>query len=271
MHATPSPDHVIDQINQQMMRSSAAVEQYSGPEYLLAHERAALDELAAEVRGQPILDLGVGGGRTVNALRALSEDYLGIDYSPEMVAACRARFPGVRFELADARDLVSVPDASIALAVFSCNGISMVGHADRIAILREVHRVLRPGGAFVFTTYNRDSPDATSGFEFPEFRPSANPARVLVRGYRWLRETAVRMRNRRRFVPHEVRTAEYAVINDRCHDFGVMLYYITLAEQRRQLEAAGFAPDAPAFEHTGRRITDGSRLDSMLLVARKPR
>lgn len=146
----------------------------------------------------------------------------------------------------------------------------MVGHDDRLAILREVRRVLTPGGAFVFTTYNRDSPDATSGFEFPELHFSANPARLLVRSVRWVRETAVRARNRRRFVKHEVRTPEYAVINDRCHDFGVMLYYITLADQRKQLVDAGFAPDAPAFEHTGRRITDGSRLDSMLLIGRKP-
>ena len=71
---TKTMDDAIDRINQHMMRSAAAVEQYSGPEYLLAHERAALAELADEVGGRPVLGIGVGGGRTVNAVRALSED-----------------------------------------------------------------------------------------------------------------------------------------------------------------------------------------------------
>jgi len=260
---------VIDQINLGTMRSAQAVEQYSGPDYLLAHERAALNEVAGEVRGESILDIGVGGGRTVSPLLELSSDYVGIDYSPEMIAACRTRYPDVRFEHADARRMTIIPDGSVALAVFSCNGISMVGHDDRLAIMREVHRVLRPRGLFLFTTYNRNSPEAEAGYRFPDFRYSPNPIRLLVRTARWAKDTVISLDQRRRFVKHEIRTPEYAMINDRCHNFGVMLYYISLADQRRQLEDSGFEPAAPAFEHTGRRIEDESRLDSMLLIARK--
>ena len=43
------------------------------------------------VRGQPILDLGVGGGRTVPLLRAVSSDYVAVDYTPAMGEACRRR------------------------------------------------------------------------------------------------------------------------------------------------------------------------------------
>ncbi len=263
--------HDIDRINLRTMRSAAVVAHYARPDELLPHERAALDEVQAEVRGGAILDIGVGGGRTVTALRAVSADYLGIDYSPEMVAASQARYPDVRFAHADARHMADIADASIDLAVFSCNGISMVGHEDRLDIIREVHRVLKPHGIFLFTTYNRNSPEARAGFCFPEFEASPDPARLLVRSARHLKDTAIRVVQRLRHLRHEVHTPEYAVINDKCHNHGVMLYYITLAQQRQQLTEAGFAADALAFDCSGQRIVDDTTLDSMALIARKPR
>jgi ubiquinone/menaquinone biosynthesis C-methylase UbiE len=262
-------DNVIDRINLRTMRSAAVVAHYVRPDELLPHERASLEQVADEVRGGSVLDIGVGGGRTVKALLEVSPDYLGIDYSQEMVAACQARFPKVRFEHADARRLSNLRDASISLAVFSCNGISMVGHEDRLAIMREVHRVLKPGGVFLFTTYNRNSPEATAGFRFPELQFTANPARMLVRSARLVKDTVVSLYQRRQHIKHEVHTSRYAVLNDVCHNYGVMLYYITLAQQRRQLEDAGFAPDAVAFDCRGRRIVDDTTLDSMALIARK--
>lgn len=269
----------IDRINLRTMRSPAVVAHYARPtlagpaqaqpDELLPHERAALTEVQDEVRGGTLLDIGVGGGRTVQALRELSSDYLGIDYSQEMVAASRARYPEVRFEHADARRMTGIADASIDLAVFSCNGISMVGHDDRLAIMREVHRVLKPQGIFLFTTYNRNSPEARAGFCFPDFDFSPNPARLLVRSARHLKDTAISVVQRLRHIRHEVHTDDYAVINDKCHNHGVMLYYITLAQQRRQLAAAGFAADATAYDCAGQRIVDDTTLDSMALIARK--
>ena len=262
-------DNVIDRINLRTMRSAAVVAHYARPDELLPHERVSLDHVASEVRGGSILDIGVGGGRTVKALLEVSPDYLGIDYSQEMVTACKARYPRVRFEHADARHLSTVRDESISLAVFSCNGISMVGHDDRLAIMREVHRVLKPGGVFLFTTYNRNSPEASAGFRFPELQLSVNPVRSLVRVSRALKDTVISLYQRSQHVKHEIHTSRYAVLNDMCHNYGVMLYYITLAQQRRQLEQAGFSADAPAFDCRGRSITDDTTLDSMALVARK--
>lgn len=267
--------HDIDRINLRTMRSAEVVAHYAQPkrhghDELLPHERAALDDIQHEVRGGAILDIGVGGGRTVAALRDISPDYLGIDYSQEMVDASRARYPEARFAHADARRMTDIQDAAIDLAVFSCNGISMVGHEDRLAIMREVHRVLKPQGIFLFTTYNRNSPEARAGFCFPEFDFSPNPARLLVRSARHLKDTAISVMQRLRHVRHEVHTDDYAVINDKCHNHGVMLYYITLAQQRRQLAEAGFAADAVAFDCTGQRIVDDTTLDSMALIARKP-
>ena len=105
-----------------------------------------------------------------------------------------------RFEHADARQMAGIADASIDLAVFSCNGISMVGHDDRLAIMREVHRILKPQGVFLFTTYNRNSPEARARFRFPDFEASPNPARLLVRGARHLRDTAISVVQRLRHI-----------------------------------------------------------------------
>lgn len=260
----------IDRINMRTMTNASVVAQYARPSELSPAERATLDRVAPLSRGKRILDIGVGGGRTVEALRDISTDYLGIDYSQDMVDACRQRFPGVQFELADARAMPAVADNSVFLAVFSCNGIGMVSHADRLQILREVRRVLQPGGIFVFSTHNRNSPEYRRGFQLPPFQWTLHPLRALVRLSRFATQTALRLRNRRRFRPHEVHADDYSVINDVCHHYGTMLYYVTLEKQRWQLEDAGFEPDAEAYDLDGKPVHDDTVHDSIALIARKP-
>lgn len=263
-------EQLIDAINLRAMRSQGAVIHYSRASQVLAHDQAAIDAVAQQARGKPILDLGVGAGRTVPALLAISSDYLGIDYVREMVDACQRKFAGVRFSFGDARSLTDVPDASMHMVVFSCNGICMVGHEDRLKILREVHRVLEPGGVFVFSTYNRNSPEASGRFRFPDFGVSKNPARMLVRTVRFAKDLVISLWNRQRLRQHEIHAPDFAMLNDVCHNYSVMLYYLSLHTQRQQLEATGFAPDAAAFDLTGKPITDDTELDSMAFIARKP-
>jgi SAM-dependent methyltransferase len=251
----------IDRINRRTMSDATVVRGYTAQDELSPPERVLLDRVRDVARGQAILDLGVGGGRTVAPLRAISEDYVGIDYSPDMVASCRRRFPGVRIDHGDARDLSSHRDGRYRLVVFSCNGLGMVGHDDRLRVLSEVRRVLAPGGAFVFSTHNRACPDHDAAFRLPELELSRHPVRLGVRALRFARRVAVRARNRSRHRPLEWRTRDYSIVNDVCHDYGTMLYYIDLAAQRRQLERAGFAPGAEAYDLSGKQVehtTDSS-------------
>lgn len=259
-----------DAVNKRMMGSADGVRQYAWSRELSPAEAAALEVVRAEARGRAILDIGVGAGRTVRGLREISEDYLGVDYTPEMIEVCKERYPGVRFEVGDARDMNGIESASIYLALFSCNGLGMVDHDDRVRILREIRRVLTPGGVFAFSTHNLASEEAKTShrFRLPSFEPSLHPARLLVRTARFLRSSARRVANRRRLRPLEARGAGYAILNDVCHDYGVMLYYVDLAEQERQLREAGFGEIEAYFDLRGERTDRGCTDDSVMLLVR---
>ena len=261
----------IDDVNLATMAAGNVVRDYAAQGELFPPERTLLDLMRDEMQNQPILDLGVGGGRTVEALRALGPGYVGLDNSAAMISICKKRFPDARFELGDARDLSRWPDGYFALVTFSGNGLCMVGHEDRLRVIAEVFRVLRPGGAFAFSTFNRRSPDHDAGFRFPDFSLSLNPARTAVRAARFVKHTLLRVRNRHRHLPLEDRCADYSIINDLCHDYGTLLYYLDLATQRKQLVAAGFEKHAPAYDHDGRLIEHDSTESSLALLARKPR
>jgi ubiquinone/menaquinone biosynthesis C-methylase UbiE len=101
-----------------------------------------------------ILDIGVGGGRTTAYLAAPSDQYVGIDYSEEMVRACRSRYPSQRFELCDASDLTMFADKSFDAVVFSFNGIDTLGPEGRSRCFSEVARVLADDGKFIFSSHN---------------------------------------------------------------------------------------------------------------------
>jgi ubiquinone/menaquinone biosynthesis C-methylase UbiE len=262
--------NVVDQINLRTMRSTAAVQQYLSSDKLTQAEQASLDSVRDQAQDRHILDLGVGTGRTIKALREVSKNYLGIDNSHEMLAACRRRYPDVRLEHADARNLTQLSDCSVFLVMFSCNGIGMVTHADRLLIMSEVFRVLQPGGIFLFSTHNQNCTDHLLGFQFPEMKLTVNPARLLVRATRFVIDTLVRASNRYRNSKHDLRTPEYSMINDVCHDYATMLYYISLSNQRRQLKEIGFHADATAYDSAGCLILGDSTESSLAMVARKP-
>ncbi len=259
----------VDALNQRTMRDSVLEYHAIVGEGLNAQERAALDSVADKVRNGRILDIGVGAGRTVRPLLAISENYVGVDYVQEMVDHGRRQFAGVRFEKVDARKLTVFESGSFDLVFFSCNGISMVDHAGRMAILAEVHRVLSPQGIFIFSTCNRNSPQYESLFRFPDFPRTRNPVKWLVRAGRFVLQTCHRLVNRLRYRRHEIRTDEYAVLNDVCHHYQTMLYFIDRPKQLAQLVAAGFGAGAQVFDLQGRLADAQCRDGTITFVARK--
>ena len=101
-----------------------------------------LEWLAAQP-GERILDLGCGDGQLSARIAAMGAEVTGVDASPQMAAAARAR--GIRADEASAESL-PYPDHSFD-AVFSNAVLHWV--RDQDAMLEEVRRVLRPGGRLV--------------------------------------------------------------------------------------------------------------------------
>lgn len=235
-----------------------------------AGERAAYDHIAGEVRQRPILDLGVGAGRTVPLLRALSHDYLGLDYLPPMLAAARARHPDADLREGDARDLSALPAGHFALVVFSCQGLDSVDHAGRCQVLNEVWRVLAPGGVFWFSTLNRDGPAA----RYRPWRPVPTPVGGLAtRARAWLR-VPLHLRRYRRGLALAQAGEDWAVAPFFAGGWHLVAHFTTLAGLLRELQGAGFRSQPDIFEDArGRHLqaADDLRLVfSFNVLARKP-
>jgi ubiquinone/menaquinone biosynthesis C-methylase UbiE len=106
-------------------------------------------------RGMKILDIGVGGGRTVPYLTSITDDYVGADYSQEMVKACERKFPQRGFVVLDASDMAMFPSGTFDALVFSYNGMDNISPMKRrMKCLRECSRVIKGQGIFIFSGHN---------------------------------------------------------------------------------------------------------------------
>lgn len=99
-------------------------------------------ELLDPQPGERILDLGCGDGVLTEKLAALGCQVVGVDSSPEQVAAARAR--GLDARVVDARDL---PFEAEFDAVFSNAALHWMRQPE--AVIAGVWRALEPGGRFV--------------------------------------------------------------------------------------------------------------------------
>jgi ArsR family transcriptional regulator len=94
-----------------------------------------------------LLEVGVGTGGLLARLRGKSESLIGVDHAPAMLAAARQRLAEAGIANVDLRlgemEHLPLEAASVDGAV-----LNMVLHhaPDPLTVLREIFRVLRPGG-----------------------------------------------------------------------------------------------------------------------------
>lgn len=142
---------------------------------------------AVDLTGKDVLEIGSGrgGGASYIARYLMPSSMTGLDLSPKAVDFCRNHYdvPGLVFLEGEAEKLQFLPesfDAVVNIESSHCYG-SIPG------FLREVHRVLRPGGHFLYSDYcpvsqldNLRHQMSETGFSIKDERDiSANVLRAL--------------------------------------------------------------------------------------------
>jgi SAM-dependent methyltransferase len=112
------------------------------------HSYATAAELAGP--GLRVLDIGFGEGFGSESFRRAGAEYLGIELDPEMVAHATERY-GPHFQTYDGTT-ISAEDGSFDLVVM-LQVIALL--PEPALVLREIERVLAPGGQAVISTPNR--------------------------------------------------------------------------------------------------------------------
>jgi SAM-dependent methyltransferase len=139
---------------------------------------ALLAALGVEVApGDVVVDLGCGVGRLTRALAGRAAEVVAIDVSGEMLARARehnSHLGNVRWLHGDGTTLAPLPDRSadacVSLVVFQ----HIPDPAVTLGYVREIGRVLRPGGWAAFQVST--DPD----IHRPRRRPAADRLRALV-------------------------------------------------------------------------------------------
>lgn len=254
-------------VTQAIWNERAVVATYATRRYITPAEVRVLAACWPHVLGGDVLDVGVGAGRTVPYLAPFAARYRAIDCMPNMVAEARRSHPGHDIREGDARAL-PFADGELTFVMFSFCGIDYVEPAERAGVFAEVHRVLRPGGAFAYSTHNLASrPRARGGFTPPV--PAVRPSRPLLSAVaiaRGVRAGVRAFRNYRRLAPQQRVDEDVAFIIDGAHDHGVLTAYVTQAHERRALAAAGFAVRA-VIEPDGSLAAPGSAARDLYFVA----
>lgn len=134
-------------------------------------DRDRITAWAAALRG-PVLDLGCGPGHWTAHLADAGAEIRGVDPVPEFVDISSRRFPHCDFALGDA-SAIDADDESLG-GVLAWYSLIHTSPADLPAQLREIARVLRPGGQLLLGFFDGESGQAfdhavtTAYFHAPE-------------------------------------------------------------------------------------------------------
>lgn len=208
------------------------VRHYAQLHALQPAEKAVLKLLQHHSSSIKMLDIGVGGGRTAQHFSKITSEYIGIDYSADMISACKKRFSGfsqnMQFKVCDARDMSQFSDNSFDFILFSFNGIDYVSHQDRLKIFQEINRVGSPGGYFFFSSHNIQSLE--NEFDIQK-QFSLNPLKTYVNLVMF---SILHLVNRSLNLG-QIKAADHVIIKDESHNFKLNTYYIRPKEQSHQL------------------------------------
>jgi ubiquinone/menaquinone biosynthesis C-methylase UbiE len=212
--------------NQKTYASAGVVRYYEQINQLQPAEQLIFDRISDRLPTMKVLDLGVGAGRTTQYLVDRAAEYIGIDSSAEMIAACQLRFPDARFQVCDARDMGCFETGYFDFVLFSFNGIDYVDHDDRLKILQEIHRVSKPQAIFCFSSHNLQSFEQTFKVQW-SWNPIATYTNLVMLGILKAVNPSLSLA--------KLRVLPWAIVKDESHNFRLNTYYIRPEDQIKQL------------------------------------
>lgn len=135
----------------------------------------ALLDAAGLRENMGLLEVACGSGFVAAAAAARGARATGVDFSANMVAEARKRYPALRFQNADAEEL-PFPDAAFDCVVINF-GVHHFPFPQRA--LCEAHRVLRAGGRAAFTVWAAPEQNALHGIVTQAIREAGDAGVAL--------------------------------------------------------------------------------------------
>ncbi|MBN2040173.1 MAG: class I SAM-dependent methyltransferase [Spirochaetes bacterium] len=130
--------------------SNEYTEASSGEHEKKPKDREILDRFSREVgSAKPVWDFGCGSGHTAAYVKNLGVEISGLDLSELIIEQAKIKYPYLHFQQGNILEL-EFDNNSIA-AVLSFYAIVHFTEDQVAEAFREIYRVIKPGGLFLFT------------------------------------------------------------------------------------------------------------------------
>ncbi len=182
--------------------------------------------------GARIVDLGCGPGLYCRELAARDHRMTGVDWSENAIRCARELCEGLPAAFRCASYLESLGEAEFDAALLIYEDFGVLPPGDRRTLLGNIHRALKPGGAFALDVAGR------AAFEKRRAEPDVS-WETAVRGF-WRPHPYVTL-NRTHFYPDIPASCDlHAVLDGEAAVYRVWQTYYTKESLAAELAAGGF-------------------------------
>jgi ubiquinone/menaquinone biosynthesis C-methylase UbiE len=123
---------------------------------------------AGKLTSGNLLEIGVGVGRGLDVMLGSCEHYTGIDKNEQLIAGLQEKLPAATFLAQNIPPLTTLADNTFDW-IISLQVIEHIKNDD--LFIKEIYRVLKPGGKVIITTPNRKLSLTRNPWHIREYLP----------------------------------------------------------------------------------------------------